>query len=381
MTEKKNVGAHRWSFIYEYIFCKCFPHKMVDVVFFFFFCACDRFKSESHCQSHRMTHLKNLGCIISAPGHRNSSCQCQWVADPLMPDAAWLCHLTCLVFRGKTASCNYLLHQICFLVYIPETISFCLGIIFSHMWTQCITTRKFHLSACLKNRMTEQVCVWERYEILGMCLYVCVCLGRTFSICLVYIAILHYTLPLHQAGNKQYLGCWKLAIKSHSEQLLHWKQHTDHILDIDNDMSDLLLGLLYNAHLSSLIPHTTPHTVCKAKNFELSPGEAFLLSLIRKFFSLNTLSSFQHKTLHFSLSIIIVWLTHNAICTDVFPYSAEHEMCTDKSQMVPFSLGMFHPCLPEKNFKVSLVTGQFSHFVPLKWTQRRSCSAVFGSRL
>lgn len=127
---KKNVGTHRWSFIYEYIFCKCFPHKIVDVVFF---CACDRFKSESHCQSHSMTHLKNLGCIISAPGHRNSSCHRQWVTDPLIPDAAWLCHLTCLVFRGKTASCNYLLHQICFLVYIPDTVSFCFGIFFSHV--------------------------------------------------------------------------------------------------------------------------------------------------------------------------------------------------------------------------------------------------------
>lgn len=196
---KKNVGAHRWSFIYEYIFCKCFPHKIVDVVFF---CACDRFKSESHCQSHRMTHLKYLGCIISAPGHRNSSCQCQWVADPLMTDAPWLCHLNCLVFRGKTANCNYLLHQICFLVYIPDTISFCLGIIFSHMWTQCITTRKFHLSTCLKNRMAEQVCVcvcvcvWERYEILWMCLPVCmyVCVWAepsTFVLCMLLSCITH----------------------------------------------------------------------------------------------------------------------------------------------------------------------------------------------
>lgn len=148
-------------------------------------------------------------------------------------------------------------------------------------------------------------------------------------------------------------------------------------------MSDLLLGFLYNAHLSSLIPHTTPHTVStRGKGFWTVSRRGFSsLSLIRKFFSLNALSSFHHKTLHLSLSIIIVWLSHNAICTDVFPYSAEREMCTDKSQMVPFSLGMFHPCLPEKNFKVSLVTGQFSHFVPLKWTQRRSCSAVFGSRL
>lgn len=125
-----------------------------------------------------MTHLKNLGCIISALGHRNSSCQCQWVADPLIPDALWLCHPTCLVFRGKTASCNYLLHQICFLVYIPDTVSFCFGI-FLVICAQCITTRKFHLSTCLKNRTTEQVCVcvcvWEIYEILGMCLPVCMC--------------------------------------------------------------------------------------------------------------------------------------------------------------------------------------------------------------
>lgn len=178
-----------------------------------------------------MTHLKNLGFIISALGHRNSSCQCQWVADPLIPDALWFCHLTCLVFRGKTASCNYLLHQICFLVYIPDTVSFCFGIFFSHMWTQCITTRKFHMSTCLKNRTTKQVCVcvcvWEIYEIFRQdvlawmarcaCLNVCVCVGRTFSICLVYIAILHYTLPLHQAGNKQYLGCVEIEEIGHQK--------------------------------------------------------------------------------------------------------------------------------------------------------------------
>lgn len=42
---KKNLDAHRLSFISEYIFCKCFPHKIlaVDLVHF---CACDRFKHE-----------------------------------------------------------------------------------------------------------------------------------------------------------------------------------------------------------------------------------------------------------------------------------------------------------------------------------------------
>lgn len=35
MTEKKILDAHRLSFIYEYIFCRCFPHKIIDVDFCF----------------------------------------------------------------------------------------------------------------------------------------------------------------------------------------------------------------------------------------------------------------------------------------------------------------------------------------------------------
>lgn len=65
---------------------------------------------------------------------------------------------------------------------------------FSHMWTQCITTMKFHLSTCLKNETTEQVCVWEGYEILGMCLHVCVCVWAApsaFVLCLLLFCITH----------------------------------------------------------------------------------------------------------------------------------------------------------------------------------------------
>lgn len=39
MTEKKKtLDAHRLSFIYEYIFCRCFPHKIIDVDCFLLFC-------------------------------------------------------------------------------------------------------------------------------------------------------------------------------------------------------------------------------------------------------------------------------------------------------------------------------------------------------
>lgn len=39
MTEKKILDVHRLSFIYEYIFCRCFPHKTLDVDSFFL-CVC-----------------------------------------------------------------------------------------------------------------------------------------------------------------------------------------------------------------------------------------------------------------------------------------------------------------------------------------------------
>lgn len=52
----------------------------------------------------------------------------------------------------------------------------------------------------------------------------------------------------------------------------------------------------------------------------------YCLAIMRKSFALNTLSSFQLKNLHLSLSIKIVWVTHNAICTNVLPYNAEFEM-------------------------------------------------------
>lgn len=189
-----------------------------------------------------MTHLKNLGCIISALGHRNSSCQCQWVTDPLIPDALWLCHPTCLVFRGKTASCNYLLHQICFLVYIPDTVSFCFGI-FLVICAQCITTRKFHLSTCLKNRTTEQVCVcvclcvrdiWDFGDVLA-CMYVCVWAEPSaFVLCILLFCITHclytkqVTSNIWDAVKIEEIGHQKsfrsiVALKvAHRPHIRHW---------------------------------------------------------------------------------------------------------------------------------------------------------------
>lgn len=71
----KILDAHRLSFIYEYIFCRCFPHKILEVVFFFL-CCCARDRIRGGIVCHAVWSLWSFWvcCIISPPGHRASSC-------------------------------------------------------------------------------------------------------------------------------------------------------------------------------------------------------------------------------------------------------------------------------------------------------------------
>lgn len=92
MTGKRKFQMHiDCLFIYEYIFCRCFPHKIIDVdsvsvlffflsFFFLFFCCCccarDRFRSGKRL-------LKILGLLYHFSSRtQNLSHVCRRVTDP-----------------------------------------------------------------------------------------------------------------------------------------------------------------------------------------------------------------------------------------------------------------------------------------------------------
>lgn len=161
----------------------------------------------------------------------------------------------------------------------------------------------------------------------------CVCVGRPALIsafCLVSFVLLPDTRPLHQAGNTaiwKHVGCcWKWRnpmIWSFGSIVPSTVAHGQHIgcwhwnIIFAFGVCSLIYSLV-------IIPHNTPDTL--SVHEKRIWNSLFYCLVIRKLFALNTLSSFQLKNLHSSLSITIVWVTHNAICTNVLPYNAEFEM-------------------------------------------------------
>lgn len=75
MTEKKILDAHRLSFIYEYIFCRCFPHKIIDVDF----CVVLAIDSEVE---HAVSSDRFGSAVSFLPQDEEPPHVCLWAADP-----------------------------------------------------------------------------------------------------------------------------------------------------------------------------------------------------------------------------------------------------------------------------------------------------------
>lgn len=99
-------------------------------------------------------------------------------------------------------------------------------------------------------------------------------------------------------------------------------------------MSCLLLGFCFSI-IGSFVVLKTPETVStRDEDFKQSPGEACPILLLDmenvtclrraiSFCPLNTRSAPQHQSLRLSLTIIIVWVNHDATFTNVLLYNAE----------------------------------------------------------
>lgn len=75
------------SFIYEYIFCRCFPHKILDVdfvfVFFVFYVAALVIESEVKLSVIQSEASEAFGSVVSFPLQDAEPLHvCQWVRDP-----------------------------------------------------------------------------------------------------------------------------------------------------------------------------------------------------------------------------------------------------------------------------------------------------------